>query len=47
MPASPRCGGQFDAAGVVVLDDFLSVEGHALLKEQILEREQTATGERG
>lgn len=38
---------KLDATGVVVLDDFLSVEGHALLKQQILEREQSATGERG
>ena len=37
---------RLDATGVVVLDDFLSLEGHALLKEQILEREKAATGER-
>jgi hypothetical protein len=38
---------ELDATGVVVLDDFLSLEGHALLKQQILDREQAATGERG
>jgi hypothetical protein len=33
---------ELDVAGVAVLDDFLSVEGHALLKQQILELERTA-----